>query len=190
MTRERMLRWLLLVVACLAAAGVQADDALWSLLQKGGQVVLVRHALTEPGVGDPPQFRLGDCTTQRNLSEEGRAEARRLGEALRARKVPVAGVQSSPWCRCLETAQLVFGRAADPQPALANLFGRSERQAQQVTLLRELMKDAPENGNLFLVTHGSTTLALTGVSPATSEMVVLTPQSGGGFKVAGRLRAP
>jgi len=188
MTRERMLRWLLVAAACLGAAAVRADEALWSLLQKGGQVVLVRHALTDAGVGDPPQFRLGDCTTQRNLSEDGRTEARRLGDALRTRKVPVAGVQSSPWCRCLETAQLVFGRAADPQPALSNLFGRSERQAQQVTLLRELMKDVPENGNLFLVTHGSTALALTGVSPITSEMVVLTPLPGGGFKVAGRLR--
>jgi phosphohistidine phosphatase SixA len=189
MARQRMLRWLLVVLACLAAGVARADEALWSLLQKGGQVVMIRHGLTDSGVGDPPAFRLGDCATQRNLSEEGRNEARRLGEALRSRKVPVAAVQSSAWCRCMETAQLVFGRSADAQPALANLFGRSERQAQQVTLLRQLVHDVPEGGNLFLVTHGSTTLALTGVSPATAEMVVLTPQEGG-FKVAGRLKVP
>jgi broad specificity phosphatase PhoE len=188
MVLQGKLRWLLLVLL-LACGAARADEALWSLLQKGGQVVLIRHALTDAGVGDPPGFRLGDCATQRNLNEEGRGEARRLGEALRANKVPVAALQSSPWCRCMETAQIAFGRSADAQPALSNLFGRSERQAQQVRLLRQLVQDAPQGGNLFLVTHGSTTQALTGVSPATAEMVVLTPQPGG-FKVAGRLKVP
>lgn len=184
--RSRMLRCLLIGCALLGAGVARADEALWALLQEGGQVVLVRHALTEPGVGDPPGFRLEDCRTQRNLSDEGRSDARRLGEALRARHVPVAAVQSSPWCRCLETAQLVFGRAPQPQPALGNLFGRPERTAQQVARLSELVQQVPRGGNLFLVTHGSTTLALTGESPATGEMVVLTPQAGG-FRVAGRL---
>lgn len=174
------------VVAVSLAPAVRADDALWALLQRGGQVVLVRHALTDPGVGDPPNFRLEDCATQRNLSEQGRRGAQRLGEALRARRVPVAKVMSSPWCRCLETSRLAFGQAAEVQPALGNLFGRHEREAQQVAELRRIVR-APERGNLFLVTHGSTTLALTGVSPATGEMVILTPQQGGGFRVAGRL---
>ncbi|MCC2675155.1 MAG: hypothetical protein K0R58_2102 [Ramlibacter sp.] len=188
MTRARTVRWLLLAALAAAVPLAKADDAVWALLQKGGQVVLIRHALTDPGVGDPAGFQLGECRTQRNLSEEGRAEARRLADALRTRRVPVAGVLSSPWCRCLETAQVVFGRAAQANAALGNLFGRHEREAQQVADLRKLVLP-PQGGNLFLVTHGSTTLALTGVSPATAEMVVLTPQAGGGFRVAGRLRA-
>jgi phosphohistidine phosphatase SixA len=188
MTRARMLRWLVAIALAAALPMAQADEALWALLQKGGQVVLVRHALTDPGVGDPQGFQLGECRTQRNLSEEGRAEARKLADALRARRVPVAGLLSSPWCRCLETAQIVFGRAAQATPALGNLFGRHEREAQQVPEMRKLVQP-PQGGNLFLVTHGSTTLALTGVSPATAEMVVLTPQAGGGFRVAGRLKA-
>lgn len=173
----------------LAGGRAMADEALWSLLQRGGQVVMLRHALTDPGVGDPPGFRLDDCRTQRNLSEQGVREARRLGEALRLRKVPVAQVLSSPWCRCIDTARLVFGTAPELRPALGNLFGRREHEAQQVAELRQLVR-APQRGNLFLVTHGSTTLALTGVSPATGEMVVLAPQAGGGFRVAGRLPAP
>jgi phosphohistidine phosphatase SixA len=189
MTRARMWRWLLAGVLATAATLAQADEALWALLKKGGQVVLVRHGLTDPGVGDPPGFQLGECRTQRNLADEGRAESRRLGEALRARGVQAGGVLSSPWCRCLETAQLIFGRAADPRPALGNLFGRHELEAAQVAELRKLVQ-APRVGNLFMVTHGSTTLALTGVSPATAEMVVLTPQADGGFRVAGRLRVP
>jgi phosphohistidine phosphatase SixA len=186
MERRAMLQCLLVGVTAPLASGVRADEALWSLLQGGGQVVLLRHALTEPGVGDPPGFRLDDCASQRNLSEQGRRDARRLGEALRARGVPVARLLSSPWCRCLETARLAFGREAEVQPALGNLFGRPEREAQQVAELRRLVRRA-ERGNLFMVTHGSTTYALTGVSPASGEMVVLTPQPDGGFRVAGRL---
>lgn len=178
----------LLFCAALAAGAVRADEALWRLLQAGGQVVLVRHAVTEPGVGDPPGFRLEDCRTQRNLSAEGRREARQLGEALRARKVPVEQVLSSPWCRCIETARLAFGTAPATQPALSNLFGRHDREAAQVAELRKFVRRPAGGGNLFLVTHGSTTLALAGVSPGTAEMVVLTPEEGG-FRVAGRLAA-
>jgi phosphohistidine phosphatase SixA len=170
----------------LAALCARADEALWQLLKSGGQVVLVRHAVTTPGVGDPPGFRLEDCATQRNLSDEGRAEAARLGEALRARSIPIAEVVSSPWCRCIETAKIAFGREPRTHAALSNLFGRREREAQQVAEMRKLVAKAPARGNAFLVTHGSTTLALTGVSPGTAEMVILTPGPGG-FKVAGRL---
>lgn len=180
---------MLLASAALPVTGALAqDEALWALLKRGGQVVMIRHGLTDPGVGDPAGFRVDDCSTQRNLNDEGRREAQRLGEALRARGVPVAAVLSSPWCRCLDTARLAFGRAAQVEPALSNVFGRREREAAQLPQLRKLVR-APAGGNLFLVTHGSVTLALTGVSPATAEMVVLTPQADGGFRVAGRLAA-
>jgi broad specificity phosphatase PhoE len=187
--RSTLLRCLL-VLCALAPAALRADDALWSLLRSGGQVVLLRHDTTDPGVGDPPGMKLQECATQRNLSEEGRAHARRLGEALRSRGIPEAGLQSSPWCRCLETARLVFGRAGEVQPALGNLFGRHEAEAPQVAQLKKIVERVPERGNLFLVTHGSTVVALTGVSPAMGEMVVLTPQRTGGFRVAGRLSVP
>lgn len=107
MKRKTTLLWLLAAIAFAPAA--RADAALWELLQRGGQVVLVRHAVTEPGVGDPDGFRLDDCGTQRNLSEQGRRDAQRLGEALRSRRVPVARVLASPWCRCVATARLAFG---------------------------------------------------------------------------------
>ena len=187
--RRALLGWLL-VGTCLprAATAREGDEALWTRLQAGGHVVLLRHAATEPGVGDPPGFALGDCGTQRNLSAQGRRDAQRLGTLLRARRVPVARVLSSPWCRCLDTARLVFGREAEVEPALGNLFGRPERAAQQVAQLRRLLR--AEAGNVFMVTHGSTTAALTGVSPAQAEMVVPSPQGGGDFRLAGRLAAP
>lgn len=186
---RRALLILLLGGASLPAAA-HTEENLWKLLRGGGHVVLVRHAVTDPGVGDPPGFQLAECSTQRNLSEAGRREARRLATQLRAREVPVAGVLSSPWCRCLETARIVFGGEPRVEPALGNLFGRHEREAQQVEALRQLVRRPAGSGNLFMVTHGSTTYALTGVSPGTAEMVVLTPQADGGFRVAGRLPVP
>jgi broad specificity phosphatase PhoE len=179
---------MLAVLAWCPLAG--ADDALWALLKGGGQIVLVRHALTTPGTGDPDGMKLDDCSTQRNLNNEGRADARKLGAAFRARVVPVGQVLSSPWCRCIETAQLAFGQTPGILPALGNLFGRAERAGQQIGELKPLVSRRPANGNLVLVSHGSTILALTGISPQTSEMVVLTPQEGGRFTIAGRMRVP
>jgi malonate transporter and related proteins len=84
------------LVMLLVAQGARADESAWKLVQGGGQVLFIRHATTTPGAGDPPGFRLEDCGTQRNLSETGRAEAQRLGEALRARKAPIGEIRSSP----------------------------------------------------------------------------------------------
>ena len=95
----------------------QASEQLWALLKGGGQVVLMRHAITTPGVGDPPGMRLDDCSTQRNLTDEGRRHARQTGEVFRARGVAVDRVRASPWCRCLETARLAFGKAEVLQPS-------------------------------------------------------------------------
>ena len=161
-----------------------ADEKLWSLLRTGGQVVLIRHAITTPGAGDPQGFRLDDCGTQRNLSDEGREHARRIGEEWRKRAIPVERVLSSPWCRCIETAQLAFGTKPGTSEALGNLFGRYENRDRQVSQLKKIVAQAPK-ANLVLVTHGSTIAALTGVSPGTGEMVILT-----NGRVAGRLAVP
>jgi len=181
---------LLLFLACLLPLSAHADEALWNLLRGGGQVLFVRHASTVPGVGDPPGFRLEDCRTQRNLSEEGRNEAHRRGELLRRQKVPIGSVVSSQWCRCIDTAQLAFGRVDERWSALNNLFGRSANAAAQVTAMRPRISAYRGKGNLVLVSHGSTTLALTGVSPQQGQIIVLSPGGPDGFKVAGRLGPP
>ena len=165
-----------------------ASEPLWALLKGGGQVVLIRHAVTTPGVGDPPGMRLDDCDTQRNLSDEGRSDARQIGLAFRARGVAVDRVLTSPWCRCVETARLAFG-VADSAPALSNLYGRSENRTPQVREMQALVGERRSGGNLVLVSHGSTIQALTGVSLDSGEMVVVTPQGAGRFVVIGRLSA-
>lgn len=180
------------LAALLAALALpaQADEALWTLLREGGQVLFIRHATTTPGAGDPPGFRVEDCRTQRNLSDAGRAEAKRLGEALRAGNVPLGEILSSPWCRCHETARLAFGREASTWAALSNLFGRGENAEGQVRELRARIGAYRGKGNLVLVSHGSTALPLTGVHPQQAEIIVLTPRGGGEFRVAGRLPPP
>jgi phosphohistidine phosphatase SixA len=178
---------MVLLAVCLASTVACADEALWKLLQSGGQVVLIRHALTTPGVGDPEGMRLSDCATQRNLSEEGREHARKLGRVLRERGVPIGDVLSSPWCRCIETSKLALGREPAIEPALGNLFGRSDQSAVQVASLTPIASRKPGRSNTVMLSHGSTIFALTGISPDTSEMVIATPQGNGRFVVAGRL---
>jgi len=166
--------------------GAAADETLWHQLRSGSQVLLIRHTVTTPGVGDPPGFALADCATQRNLTEIGRDDATRIGESLRKRNVPVGQVLSSPWCRCLETARLAFGRA-EPWAALGNLFGGQGAAGPQVRAMRERVAAHRAKENLVLVSHGSTAAALTGVHPAPGEILVLTPLGKDGFRVAGRI---
>jgi broad specificity phosphatase PhoE len=175
------------VLAVVTLPGAVApSEHLWALLERGGQVVLIRHAVTTPGAGDPPGMRLDDCSTQRNLTDEGRRHARQIGEAFRARRIVVDQVLASPWCRCVETARLAFGAAAVWEP-LSNLYGRSENQKRQVGEMQALVGGWRSRGNLVLVSHGSTISALTGVSLDTAEMVVVTPDGAGRFVVTGRL---
>jgi broad specificity phosphatase PhoE len=171
------------------SAGAAASDELWELLRKGGQVVMIRHTLTEAGAGDPQGFRLEDCSTQRNLSDEGREHAKRIGEAFRLHRIPVDEVLTSPWCRCVETASLAFDKA-DILPALSNLFGRSENRQKQVEELTRIASQPRASGNLVLVTHGSTILALTRIPVNMGEIMVITPQGTGRFAVAGRFTVP
>ena len=174
----------------LLAANAVAEEEPWALLRQGGHVVLLRHAQTTPGIGDPPGMRLDDCGTQRNLSPEGREHARRIGEEFRLFRVPVDMVLSSEWCRCVETAGLAFGGTADVWPALNNLFGRPENRQKQVDELAARIGAWRGKGNLVLVTHGSTILALTRAGVQMGEMVILSPKGEKNFAVVGRASTP
>jgi predicted permease/phosphohistidine phosphatase SixA len=178
------------LVMAFFAQSARADENAWKLIQGGGQILFMRHATTTPGVGDPPGFKPDDCSTQRNLSEQGRAEARRLGEALRARKAPIGEILSSPWCRCHDTARLAFGREATTWRPLSNLFGRHEAAEAQVREMRARIGSYRGKDNLVMISHGSTALPLTGVSPQQAEIIVLTPLGGDKFRVAGRIPPP
>lgn len=194
-------RWRRRVLAALAcvpgwafaaspAASAGDDEApAWAALRAGG-IVLWRHA-EAPGVGDPPQFRLGDCSTQRNLDERGRTQARRLGERLRERGVRVGAVWASPWCRTRETAELMaLGLPVKDEPAFASLFGdRCAGEAAQTAQARALLEAWRGPGALVVVTHQVNISALVGRPTASGEGIVLTRREGR-LVVAGHLRTP
>lgn len=157
--------------------GAIEEDIPWPRLREGGLVLLMRHASTGDGFGDPPGFRLDDCTTQRNLSEAGRAEARAVGERLRRERVPIAQVFTSAWCRCRETATLAFGRAEDWEP-LASHFERPDLEALYAERVRKriagYVRQRPK-GNVVMVTHNVNIAAVTKLSLAPAEIVIIKP---------------
>jgi broad specificity phosphatase PhoE len=184
------MKWRGAALACLfwaCGAAANADAELWRTLRSGGHVVLLRHGLTEPGAGDPPGFKLGDCKTERNLNAEGRAQSSRLGEAFRRHEVPIAQVLSSEWCRCRDTAELAFGRY-ETWPALNNLFGRQENAAAQRSAILERASRFSGAGNLILVSHGVTIVQVAGITPTMGEMVVMKPAGAGKLELVGRMR--
>ena len=179
---------------CLALGTVStdtlADETLWQKLQEGRYTVLIRHAVA-PGVGDPANFRIEDCSTQRNLNEPSREQSRRLGKAFRSSGIPVGEVRSSQWCRCLETAQLAFGRA-DPWPALNSNYHpgtQAENAGRNRAVIAEIVANPPRGGNRILVTHNFNIRDLTGVSTASAEIVVVEPEVAG-LRVVGTLPVP
>lgn len=155
----------------------RADADAWRRLRAGDLVILMRHTATEPGLGDPPGFRLEDCSTQRNLSEAGREHARRIGERFRAERVPVARVYTSPWCRCRETALLAFGHAEDWEP-LSSFFDFPHREAELSDRVRKriaLHARKRPGGNVVMVTHNVNIAALSRHSVAPGELVLMRP---------------
>jgi broad specificity phosphatase PhoE len=164
-----------LLAALLAPAATRAEDAGWELLRQGRAAAIMRHAIA-PGGGDPPGFRLGACETQRNLSDEGRAQARAIGEVFRARGIGAATVLSSGWCRGLETAELLGLGAVAREPSLDSFFGDRALGPGRTEALRALLA-AWSGGPLVLVTHQVNITALTGVFPASGETVLVRTQA-------------
>jgi broad specificity phosphatase PhoE len=189
---ERQRRERRQVLAGLAAAPLvglmspafSQDRQAIAALQSGG-LALIRHALTVPGVGDPPNFQLGDCSTQRNLSPQGREQSRAIGRWFLERGLRPDRVRSSQWCRCLETASEAFrsmGRGPvipiEPWAALNSFFqgqGDRERQLQQAfQAARTLAQRPAASGFEVWVTHQVTVTGLTGQYVAMGEMLVVS----------------
>ncbi len=176
------------------AAGVIASSASpgWAAtpetVDPKGLILLMRHA-EAPGVGDPPNFQLRDCATQRNLDADGREQARRAGDLLRKIAGRPAAVHSSQWCRCLETARLLDAGPVRELPALNSFFERREEQEAQMATLRRFLAGLPADGApVVLVTHQVVVTALTGVFPASAEAVLLRANGTGAPAIEGRIK--
>lgn len=141
-------------------------------LARQGRVLLIRHASTEPGLGDPPGFTLGQCQSQRNLSETGRAEARAMGAWFERHGLQPQVVLSSQWCRCLDTARLALGRA-QPWPALNSTFAGQGQPQRQLAELRQRLSQLPDGVLQVWVTHQVIMTGLTDAYPAMGEGFLL-----------------
>ncbi|MDR9405413.1 MAG: histidine phosphatase family protein [Halothece sp. Uz-M2-17] len=183
------------------------EETLWSKLQEAEThyFVLMRHALA-PGTGDPPNFELGDCSTQRNLSEEGRMQARRTGEAFKDRNIEVDQVLSSrrlrrnqvpapattvgQWCRCLETAKLLDLGEVEPFPPLNSFFRDRSTEPEQTAQVREFMREQEESSGItVMVTHFVNISALSGSGVSSGQMVVMEVNPENQLQVVGQIDA-
>lgn len=159
-------------------------ESVWQAMRQPGAVVVVRHSYA-PGTFDPPDAKLDDCATQRNLDDRGREQARKIGDGFRERGISVGEVLSSPRCRCIDTARLAFGRAEVWEP-LQGALNDPPRRARQLAAIRQRLAAHRDGLPLVLVTHGSVVTDVAGVDIRMGELVVMR-LSGGGHVTVGRL---
>ncbi|WP_334500677.1 histidine phosphatase family protein [Bradyrhizobium sp. AZCC 1678] len=171
----RFATFALLLGFCSAAEVADADDAAdaWKALRAGGHVALMRHADAPGGFGDPPGFRVDDCATQRNLSEKGRADAAKIGVQLKREGIAFEKILSSPWCRCIDTARLLNLGTVETAATFGNVVVLRDQREALTTGARALIAKWAGRGNLLVATHGANIQALTGISPASGEIVVI-----------------
>jgi len=190
MSRRACLRRLTApVLGGLAVIAQAGTSAAWQAMAVPGAIVLFRHALA-PGGGDPAGFQAGDCSTQRNLSAEGRLQATRMGAAMRQNAVKVGAVWHSAWCRTRDTAQLAFPEMGPlvlrAEPAFNSFFSDRDGAPAQTAAARNLLLAWPGPGALVVVTHQVNITALTGIVPQSAEGVVVH-REGGRLVVKGQI---
>jgi len=151
-----------------------------------GYVLLLRHSLA-PGVGDPENFKLGDCSTQRNLSQEGRDDASEIGAWIKRQKVKIYRVESSRWCRARQTAKLLDIGKVKLNKNLDSLFRESNLESHPKTLKtkEQILSHRSKSGLLVLVGHYVNIAALVGVGVDSGEGVIVKANKNGVIKVLG-----
>ena len=189
--RTHWIRWFggwMIVSGMLASTlATSSEIDLAARLKQGGHVLMLRHAHAL-GFGDPPEFQLDDCATQRNLDASGRAQATAIGEWLHRQGVWETRVYSSQWCRCLETARLLRLGPVTPLPALNSFFERTQDRLSSLVALNAFFARQPADGPLLvMVTHFVNIQAVAGYGVGSGEGVVLQLRAGEAPRVVGRV---
>jgi broad specificity phosphatase PhoE len=190
---------MLLVAPAVAREVRSPPDTLLAILRQPGHIALMRHALAPfdgaPREGGRTPDELGSCETQRNLSDIGRADARRIGEVFRAAGVRFERIYASKWCRCRETADLIAERQVENLPLIDSYFGspdKATRGPAQIAALRHWILTVPApHERVLLVSHGSLIGDLTGKGTDEGELVIMRRDGAGGlaFVAQGRVTA-
>lgn len=188
-SRIRALAGLLLILSAIALnhpASAQAEE-LWASLKEPNHLVIMRHALA-PGTGDPQNFELLKCQTQRNLSQQGVQQARNIGDQFRSEGLKNVQVYSSQWCRCMDTATALDLGDVTPLASLNSFYRQYQRQEKQTEELKNWITQAPLQQPTVLVTHQVNITALSGIYPASGELVFLRRMEDGQIKVLGTIK--
>ena len=169
----KFLRFFLIIFISLTTT-VKADlnKKLINQLEEGGKLIFIRHAYA-PGSGDPDNFNLNDCSTQRNLSKEGKRQAEYIGEFFRNNKITIDKVLSSEWCRCKETAKIAFKNFSTN--SFLNSFYSSKfakNKDKQINSLNDYIIEFKSEKNLILVTHYVLISEVLNYGPSSGEIVV------------------
>ena len=183
------------LIATLIPQNASANDLrIWDQLQASnpkGYVLLMRHALA-PGAGDPVNFKVNDCSTQRNLSDQGRLEAEEIGQWLKRREIKILRVESSRWCRAKETAQILDIGKVVLNKNLDSLLGESDlpNHKQTVNIKKRIVNHRNSNGLLVFVGHFVNFQAITGDSLDSGEGVLIKANAKGEIKIVGSSPKP
>ena len=175
-------------VQCFTGAAADTnEELLWNALRAKNHFALLRHAKA-PGTGDPPEFTPGRRETQRNLSDAGRKQAKRIGDLFRAHGINNARVFSSEWYRCRDTAELLDLGPVVTLPALNSFFQDYEQKDATTESLIFWLSRQEIDRPLILVTHQVNITALTGIYPSSGEIVVVAKDAQAGLKVLGSIK--
>lgn len=152
-----------------------AQSDLASKLKDGSHVLLMRHA-DAPGYGDPKNYQISECSTQRNLGDRGRKQAKNTGDWLSSQGIEQAKVYSSPWCRCIDTATLLNKGAVKKEAALASFFddmSQSKRQTDELVKLIAAERKQNPNIPIIMVTHHVNIQSYMGMVVNSGDMVLV-----------------
>lgn len=179
-----------MALIALASVPAQADEApALQLLKQPGVHAIMRHALA-PGGGDPDNFQLNDCSTQRNLDDSGREQAAEIGAAIKMAGITFTRVLTSQWCRCRETAELLGLGAPEDLPALNSFFQDRSTGPAQTDELKAYLKALAPDETVMLVTHQVNITGLTGQWVRSGEVFIIQVEEAGEVKILDRYLIP
>ena len=168
----KILKFLIIFISLTTSIKADLNKNLLNQLEEGGKLIFIRHAYA-PGGGDPDDFNLNDCSTQRNLNDEGRDQAKYIGEFFKKNKIKIDKVLSSEWCRCKETARIAFKNFSTNSFLNSFYSPKYEKNKEkQIEKLNNYVKKIKSKQNLIFVTHYVLISEILNYSPSSGEIVV------------------
>ena len=170
---------------CLFGNISSADTITWSevLDQPKFNVIFLRHALA-PGYGDPSEFDIRNCKTQRNLNQEGRDQAISIGTTLKMEGVSLDKIYSSEWCRCIETATLMNIGEVTMFSGLNSFFQDHYDKKEILRKLMQKLEHLDENNRILMLTHQVVISSVTGINVGSGVAVAYSATDGSAIKIS------